>query len=248
MKWFAGSVRGQPARRMGYAVLIGLLSALLLSCGSSKEPSGVQVVLVTATFTPGSAVQVVTATFTPEATAAGEQATYTPYPTYTPFPTFTPMLPDTPLPPTDTPLPTFTAPPPTNTPRPAAAATQKPAATQPAAKAYAPPVLVSPEPNYNCYTNRGCTFSWTWGGSLKANEYFQVQLVGPGNEHRGIHPPTKGTSFTSTEDVYLIITDWCNKDYFCSMKWTVAIVEWDGKDPGKIGRTIVEAQWREVTL
>jgi hypothetical protein len=83
---------------------------------------------------------------------------------------------------------------------------------------------------------------------LAANEYFQVQLVGPSNEHRGIHPPTKGYTFSSDESVYEIVPDWCNVNYYCQVKWTVAIIEWDGVDPGKIGRTLVEAEWREVVL
>jgi hypothetical protein len=75
-----------------------------------------------------------------------------------------------------------------------------------------------------------------------------VQLVGPGNEHRGIHPPTKGYSFQSNWTVYQIIRDWCDPTKMCHMQWTVAVIEWDGVDPSKIGRTLAQAAPRWVWL
>jgi hypothetical protein len=100
----------------------------------------------------------------------------------------------------------------------------------------------------NVYNNKGATFSWSWGQSLKKNEYFQVQVIGPAEEHRGIHPPTKEYSFTSDKSTYMIFTDWCNPQYYCHIHWTVAVIEWDGKDPSKIGKTITEAPKREITF
>jgi hypothetical protein len=233
------------------AVLLPLLSACDLNGG---EP---EVVVVTATATEVQVPQqiVVTATFTPvpptdtpapteipptadvEATVqAALEATMAAAPTDTEVPpTLTPT--DTPLPPTDTPIP------PTRTPKP-----QKPKATNtPQPATYAPPALMSPPADFSCYNLGGCLFTWA-GGNLAANHYYQVQLVGPNNEHRGIHPPTKGYSFQSSWSVYQIIPDWCDTKKMCHMRWTVAIVEWDGKDPSKIGRTITQAEPRWVWL
>jgi len=173
-------------------------------------------------------------------------ASSTPQPSNTPAPAAT-----------DTPQPTATntlAPTATNTPKPTATNTPKPAPTATATKkpappkTYPPPILTNPPAGANCYDTRGCTYNWTWSGKLAANEYFQVQMIGPGNEHRGIHPPTKGYTFTSDETTYWILADWCNPSYYCNLKWTVAIIQWDGKDPSKIGRTLIEAPPRDVTL
>ncbi|MBN1137624.1 MAG: protein kinase [Anaerolineae bacterium] len=173
-------------------------------------------------------------------------ASSTPQPSDTPAPAATNTQPPAA---TNTQPPTATntqAPTATNTPKPTpkATATKKP----PTPKAYPPPILTDPPVGANCYRQGGCTYTWTWSRSLAANEYFQVQLIGPGNEHRGIHPPTKGYSFTSDESTYWIVTGWCNPDYFCNLKWTVAVIQWDGKDPSKIGRTLIEAAPRDVTL
>jgi len=170
-------------------------------------------------------------------------------PTPLPSGTMPPTVPPTPTPtftrlPSATPLPSATQPTPTTTKKPAP--TRAPTATRTPAKTYPRPVLNSPDPNANCYDIRGCNYTWSWAGNLAPNEYFQVQVVGPGSEHRGIHPPTKGYSFKSDESTYWIFTDWCNPSYYCHIKWTVAIVEWDGKDPSKIGRTLVEAELRDV--
>jgi hypothetical protein len=75
-----------------------------------------------------------------------------------------------------------------------------------------------------------------------------VQLVGPGGEHRGTHPPTKLFSWDLGQNLYQMIADWCDPRKMCHMRWTVAVVEWDGVDPGKIGRTLVEAAPRWVNL
>ena len=151
---------------------------------------------------------------------------------------------------TNTPAPSATnTPKPAPTAKPTAAPTKKPATPKPPAS-LPPPALVGPAEGFNCYNQRGqgCDFTWSWSGKLAANQYFQVQLIGPNNEHRGIHPPTKGYSFHSSNDVFLIIADWCNVNYYCNTKWTVAIIEWDGVDPSKIGRTLKEATPRAITL
>lgn len=265
-------------RRMpSVIVLVGLLvlTPLLGACDISVGKP--EVVVVTATQQPQSQVVIVTATPTqgaviPEAPAvqaatpdvqatvqAALAATLAAQPTNTQVPptdTAVPPTPDlpatlqamlqltlaaaptnTPVPPTNTPVPA------TNTPKP----TSKPAPTKTPAN-LPPPQLMSPAVDFSCFNIGGCTFSWAWGGSLAANQYFQVQLVGPGNEHRGIHPPTKGYSFQSNWTVYEIIPDWCNRNYMCHMQWTVALIEWDGVDPGKIGRTLSEAAPRWIWL
>jgi hypothetical protein len=261
-----------------FAVLLGLMPFLsACSVGSqevvvvtatptAQQQTVVQVV-VTATFTPAPQVVAPEATATQVVAATAAQAQ---------LPTATEMVPptvdlvatqvaalqaaaatltaqappptETPVPPTDTPVPPTNTPvPPTNTPVPATKAPPAPTKT-PKPAAYPPPILMSPPPEFNCFNQQGCYFAWSWGSALKANEYFQVQLVGPNKEHRGIHPPTKGYSFQSNWQVYQIITDWCDPNKFCHMQWTVAIIEWDGKDPGKIGRTIKEATPQWVTL
>jgi hypothetical protein len=182
----------------------------------------------------------------PTQTAMIIVASSTPAPSDTPAPpatnTSAPAATNTPVPPlTNTPLP-----PPTNTPKPAPTATKKPATPKP--QTLPPPVLVNPPVDFSCYNAQGCNFTWSWSGNLAANQYFQVQLVGPGNEHRGIHPPTKAYSFQSSWSVYQIIRDWCDPTKMCHMQWTVAIIEWDGVDPSKIGRTLVEAALRWVWL
>lgn len=236
-------------------LLILLVGAVFLAACGGGEP---EVVVVTATNTqePAQRVIEVTATFTPvpptdtpepatvdvQATVqAALAATLAAAPTDTPIPpTDTPIPPTaTLIPPTDTPVP------PTNTPRPTRRPTPRPTATQ---ASYPPPVLMNPPEEFNCWLARGCTFSWSAGMALAPNHYFQVQLIGPNNEHRGIHPPTKQYSFTSDDSVYMIVTDWCNPNYFCHIQWTVAIVQWDGVDPSRIGRTLIEAVARWVKL
>jgi hypothetical protein len=125
--------------------------------------------------------------------------------------------------------------------------TRKPAATKPPAN-LPPPIQLSPAPEFNCFSLAGCYFSWSWGSTLASNQYFQVQLVGPGNEHRGIHPPTKEYSLQTNWTVYQIVTDWCDANKYCHIQWVVAVVEWDGKDPSKIGRTLAESEKRWVKL
>lgn len=174
--------------------------------------------------------------------------TSTAYPTYTPYPTYTQY-------PTLTPRPTYTmvGPSATSTSEPSRTPTRRPPATtapsQRPAVSYPPPVLLTPPLGYNVFFFGGCRFTWTWGsGSLKQDEYFQVQIIGPGDQHRGIHPPTKGYSFESDAFLYGIFTDWFDKRKYATAKWTVAVIQWDGEDPSKIGATLVEAEWRDITL
>ncbi|MBN1661485.1 MAG: hypothetical protein JXA93_24040 [Anaerolineae bacterium] len=256
------TVRFSPMQVGGRLVAILVLASLLVGCGSSSTAA--PRLVVTATPLDQPQVLVVTATFSPEPPAllpepsdmpdlvatqiAIEEAAHATMTAAAPPPTQAPVDTATLVPTgTSAPLPTATfTPAPTR--QPTQAPTKPPNSPTPVPETYAPPNLINPPPNYNCYAERGCTFTWSWGGNLKADEYFQVQLVGPNNEHRGIHPPTKGYSFTSDESVYWIVTDWCNVNYFCHVKWTVAIVKWDGVDPSKIGRTIITAEPREVIL
>jgi len=108
-------------------------------------------------------------------------------------------------------------------------------------RSYPTPVLVEPPLGYNCYIFGGCCFRWAWGGALKPDEYFQVQIIGPNNQHRGIYPPTKACFFQSNEMVYLIFQDWFDKRKFAKVKWTVAVIEWDGKDPSELNRYFFDA-------
>jgi len=245
-------------------VLTPLLGACDISVGKQE------VVVVTATSEPQNQVVVVTATATqavviqqatPDVQAsvqAALEATLAAKPTDTQVPPTDTQVPPTPdlqatvqamMQLTQAAIPTNTPIPPTNTPKPTAKPTSKPAPTKTPAN-YPPPILMAPPEGFNCYNQRdqGCDFIWSWGMALQAHEYFQVQLVGPNNEHRGIHPPTKGYAFHSSNDVFLIIPDWCNVNYYCNVKWTVAIIEWDGVDPSKIGRTIKEAAARNIVL
>ena len=255
-------------------VLTPLLGACDISVGkqevvvitATSQPQS-QVVVVTATSEPQSQVIVVTATATQgvavqqatpdvQATvAAALAATLAAQPSDTPVPPTDTAVPPTPDLPatlqammtlTQAAIPTNT---PTNTPKPATN-TPKPPTRTPTPASYPPPTLLNPPAEFNCYDQfgAGCDFSWSWGMALKTNEYFQVQLVGPSNAHRGIHPPTKGYSFHSSNDVYQIITDWCDPNKYCHIQWAVVVVEWDGVDPGKIGRTLAESAWRWIKL
>jgi hypothetical protein len=86
---------------------------------------------------------------------------------------------------------------------------------------------------------------------LQPNHYFQVQFIGgPNSEHRGIHPPTKDRSYTftypsdSASGNLGVAHDWCSVGIKCYLQWTVILVEWDGVDPSKLGRTLSEAEPR----
>lgn len=257
-------------------IMLLVLTPLLGACDISVGKQ--QVVVVTATSQPQSQVVVVTATATegaqpqvqPQASPVPPQPTADVQATVQAAlaATIAAQPTDTSVPPTDTPVPptpdlqatlqamlqltqaaapTNTPIPPTNTPKPTVKPTSKPAPTKTPAN-LPPPVLISPAEDFSCFNIGGCSFSWSWGMGLAANQYFQVQLVGPGNEHRGIHPPTKQYSFQSNWSVYQIITDWCNPNLMCHMQWTVAIIEWDGVDPSKIGRTLGEAALRWIWL
>jgi len=257
--------------RIAILAFLSALLALLAACGGEKTP---QVVMVTATpeaqhvislgkatptptaivvtATPSPEVIVVTATPSPQVivvTATSSQPTLSPDDIATAQAILTAQAAN--LTATAMATPTETPAPPTNTPvPPTAKPTAKPTKPAPTKtpESLPPPVLVSPAVDFSCFNAQGCNFSWSWGGSLAANQHFQVQLVGPGNEHRGIHPPTKGYSFQSSWSVYQIIRDWCDPSKMCHMQWTVAIIEWDGVDPGKIGRTLIEAAPRWVWL
>jgi tRNA A-37 threonylcarbamoyl transferase component Bud32 len=226
-------------------LVIGLAAGGIYLAMSGKGDKGGDVAGVITVVVPGDIAETslpteVVASQTPVIVVASS----TPQPSSTPVPAAT----DTPVPTaTNTPVPAATntpLPPPTNTPKPAPTATKKPVIP----KNLPPPVLVNPPVDFSCYNAQGCNFTWSWSRSLAANQYFQVQLVGPGNEHRGIHPPTKAFSFQSSWSVYQIIRDWCDPTKMCHMQWTVAVIEWDGVDPSKIGRTLVEAALRWVWL
>lgn len=103
-------------------------------------------------------------------------------------------------------------------------------------------------------------FEWTWNRELAANEYFQVQLICPSGEHRGIHSPTKD-SFTAQGGGLRYIVQDCKGaqtrawDYESwkpirdiDLQWTVAVVKWDGIDPSLIGVALAEAaaQWIRI--
>jgi hypothetical protein len=109
-------------------------------------------------------------------------------------------------------------------------------------------MLTSPEPNVNCYQRGGCTFKWSWDRSPLSDEYFQVQMIGPNGERRGIHPPTKEYLLRSDESMYHTFVDWCDVKYYCHSHWTVAVIEWDGQDPSRIGQTLIEAPKREIVF
>jgi hypothetical protein len=256
-KWTNGQMR-----RIAILALFLALSALLAAC---DNPLSQKVIVVTATptpeqiivevtATPSPVVMIVTATPSPEpaiiVTATPSQPSLSPEEIATAQAILTAQAAnltatamatptDTPVPPTDTPVPTV---------KPTVKPTAKPTAKPTTPASLPPPVLLSPNEEFSCFNAQGCNFSWSWGGSLAANQYFQVQLVGPGKEHRGIHPPTKGYSFQSSWSVYQIIRDWCDPSKMCHMQWTVAIIEWDGVDPSKIGRNLVEAAPRWVWL
>jgi hypothetical protein len=198
-----------------------------------------------------------------------EQPTYTPYPTYTPWPTHTPLPTYTALP-TATPLPTYT-PLPTCTPIVAAAAdpTASPTpAVQPAAMpraellatatsdaaltgeqlAYPRPVPIEPGVGYFVFDGGGAVFAWTWERELAADEYYQVQLIGPGSERRGIHPPTKQNHVVTDRFLYRLVRDWYSLREAASSHWVVVVVRWDGVDPSKLGETLIESEPRHIKL
>ena len=130
------------------------------------------------------------------------------------------------------------------------------ATTAPTAQAnttYEPPFLIWPEPKYDICDHKGDTvFRWRWDGQLKADEYFQVQIVSRDasnfGEHRGIHAPTKDYTASTNRELWGHFRDWENVHDrgWCSAAriyadWTVAIVQWDGIDASRIGPIIVEA-------
>jgi hypothetical protein len=192
---------------------------------------------------------------TPTGAAVAQEPlpTYTPLPTLTPWPTYT-------LPPTLTPTSTPTqTPPPTDTLVPTASVTPQPTvptstprpsgSTQSTPKGrYPPPVLISPLVGHNAFNSGRTEFRWSWARELGADEYFQVQLIGPGGEHRGIHAPTKEYVHTADRNIYGLVTDWYNTRLYATSHWTVVVIRWDGRDPNKIGETLAEGEARRITL
>ena len=106
----------------------------------------------------------------------------------------------------------------------------------------------------------GEVFQWTWDGTLLADEYFQVQLICPNGSHRGIHPPTKELYTVQGGGLRYIVQDckgaqtraWDHESWTptrnIDIEWTVAIVQWDGVDPSKIGATLAEAEARWLRI
>jgi hypothetical protein len=207
-------------------------------------------------------------TYTPYPTLA-PLATYTALPTYTPPPTYT-------MPPSHTPLPTYTPPPtvtvvpsntPTHTPEPTTPPTVAPTlaptlAPPPTAETtaepvvsagYPKPILLEPGEGFGMYVfGQITTFRWQWDGTLQPDEYFQVQIVSRDDqnkgEHRGIHAPTKECMVTSDRDLWGHFRDWKGAESTIHADWVVAIIKWDGVDPGKIGPTLVESEKRYIKL
>jgi hypothetical protein len=134
---------------------------------------------------------------------------------------------------------------PTNTPEPPTPE------TQPAVSGYAPPILIDPGDGFGMYKfGQITTFRWQWDGTLKADEYFQVQIVSRDDqnrgEHRGIHAPTKEYTVTSNRDLWGHFRDWKGSEAMIHADWVVAIIKWDGQDPSKIGPTLVESEKRYI--
>jgi len=231
-------------------VLVFGLSLLACLCVLGCGGAGTQESTTEAAVLPTQAATVTaTLTVTPPPTST-EVATDTPTPTrtFTPTPraasTATPTATYTATP-TETPAATPTA---TTTSTPTRKPTARPTKTAtPTPAAYPPPVLLAPPDDHMCFQppphdGVTCGFRWSWEGALGPDEYFQVQFIGANNEHRGVHAPTKELSYT-----YIYShwggwsADWCDFAQPCRLQWTVVVVEWDGVDPGRLGRTLAEA-------
>lgn len=106
----------------------------------------------------------------------------------------------------------------------------------------------------------GGVFRWAWEGTLGPDEYFQVQLICPNGSHRGIHPPTKDLLTVQGGGVRYVVQDckgtktraWDHEPWTpvrnIPIQWTVAIVQWDGVDPSRIGATLAEAEPRWLRI
>lgn len=113
--------------------------------------------------------------------------------------------------------------------------------TVPAAPAVKP-VITAPTTNFNCYVDPGgCTFGWTYGGTLAPNQYFQVQafVLNSNQAGRGLHAPTKSMSVSlNGATTFQLLRDICDAELFCGVNIRVAVVEWDGADPSRIGTVV----------
>ena len=242
--------------RLPLGLLAFLAGTILVACGGPREQDRVS----QATTKP-TALTRQTVMSSPAATAthtARPSPTFTHTPAASPTPwatrTFAPVPTETAIPMptrTFTPTPTWTvSPSPTQTltPKPTRTRTPKPTNTPtPTPQPYMPPVLLEPEPDYVCFkyprpTGSTCSFRWSWSGTLKPNEYFQVQFIGSNNEYRGMHAPTKDMAWSyAYHHNRCTIHEWCACGRACYLRWTVAIVEWDGNNPGEIGRILIRA-------
>lgn len=245
--------------------LVSLTLAVLLSACSTPQVAPVEPPTPYPTYTPY-LTPTPLATYTP-------YPTYTALPTQTLGPTHTPVLTPMPESPTAVPRPTTILPiatsAATDTPVPQPTVASEDAAEPifvpqivvEEATGYAKPVLLRPGPGFDVYAQRDDTvFEWTWDGQLKDDEYFQVQIVSRDasnfGEHRGIHAPTKEFRASTNRDLWGHFRDWegvHDRPRFGAQAriyadWTVAIVKWDGVDPGKIGPTSVEAEPRFIKL
>jgi len=212
-------------------------------------------------------------------------STWTPTPTQTSSPTPMPTSTTTPtsaaapeptVTSTNTAIPTAT---PTNTRTLVPTATSTPTRIErpvpaPQSTAYSPPILLQPGKGWDMIhpgdiygktfkpSETNTVFHWEWDGQLRADEYFQVQIISRTErnkgEHRGIHPPTKGYSLEVGQYLWGSFSDWDGAQEHrphplfqgseprVYADWTVAIIKWDGKDPSKIGPTIIEAEPRYI--
>lgn len=100
----------------------------------------------------------------------------------------------------------------------------------------------------------GEIFTWDYSGELADDEYFQVMLICPNGEHRGIHTPTKDRYTIQGGSLRYIVQD-CKGvqtralDYGpfeptqnIDIQYTVAVVKWSGEDPSIIGPILAEAE------
>lgn len=106
----------------------------------------------------------------------------------------------------------------------------------------------------------GEVFTWSYDGELAEDEYFQVMLICPNGEHRGIHPPTKDYYTVQGGSLRYIVQDckgvqtrpWDHESFAptrnVDITYTVAVVKWDGKDPGKIGPILAEADPEPIKI
>lgn len=99
----------------------------------------------------------------------------------------------------------------------------------------------------------GEIFTWEYDGELAEDEYFQVMLICPNGEHRGIHAPTKQRYTIQGDSLRYVVQDckgaqtrpWNHESFQpvenIDIQYTVAVIKWDGKDPSRIGPILIEA-------